>query len=198
VVVVPLVLLGPDIVQEELSGRFGWVDYLYWPTVVVLSIAFLTTLYHLSVPVRTPWRYDLPGAVFTLTAWIGLSYVLRWVLENSVNTSSIYGPLSAPIAVLIWLYILSITVLIGAALNAAFDRVYPDTETTRARLELVRRLRERVAQARIREAGLEAEPESVELDGVLMDDEIAERTRRVLEDARQRRSRDRKPGAPQS
>lgn len=197
VVVVPLVLLGPDIVQAELSGRFGWVDYLYWPTVVVLSIAFLTTLYHLSVPVRTPWRYDLPGAVFTLVAWIGLSYLLRWVLENSVNTTSIYGPLSAPIAVLIWLYILSITVLIGAALNAAFDRVYPDSETARARLELVRRLRERVAQARLRDAGAD-EVDSKQLDGVLMDDEIAERTQRVLEDVQQREGRGRKPRAPRS
>jgi membrane protein len=198
VVVVPLVLLGPDLVQNELAGRLGWVQSLYWPTVVVLSIAFLTTLYHLSVPVRTPWRYDLPGAVFTLVAWIALSYLLRWVLENSVNTTSIYGPLSAPIAVLIWLYILSIVVLIGAALNAAFDRVYPDSATTRARLELVRRLREAVAQRRLREAGVEDEVDAKDLDGALMDDEIAERTKRVLEDARQRRSHDGKPGAPPS
>jgi membrane protein len=198
VVVVPLVLLGPDLVQEELSGQLGWVEGLYWPTVIVLSIAFLTTLYHLSVPVRTPWRYDLPGAVFTLLAWIGLSYLLRWVLENSVNTTSIYGPLSAPIAVLIWLYILSIIVLIGAALNAAFDRVYPDSATARARLELVSRLRERVAQGRLRDAGIDDKINSKELDGVLMDDEIAERTQRVLEDARQRRIRGGKPGAPPS
>jgi membrane protein len=195
VVVVPLVLLGPEIVQGELSGRFAWVDYLYWPTVVVLTIAFLTTLYHLSVPVRTPWRYDLPGAIFTLIAWIALSYLLRWVLEHSVNTTSIYGPLSAPIAVLIWLYILSIVVLIGAALNAAFDRVYPDSATARARLELVRRLRGRVAQRRLRDAGIEDEIDAKDLDGALMDDEIAERTKRVLEDARQRRSRGGKPGA---
>ena len=198
VVVVPLVLLGPDLVQQELSGRFDWVEALYWPTVIVLSIAFLTSLYHLSVPVRTPWRYDLPGAVFTLIAWIGLSYVLRVVLENSVNTSSIYGPLSAPIVVLIWLYILSITVLIGAALNAAFDQVYPDSETARARVELVRRLRERVAQARLRETGLDEELETKDIDGALMDDEIAERTKRVIEDARQREERDRKPGARRS
>jgi membrane protein len=196
VVVVPLVLLGPEIVQAELSGGLDWVESLYWPTVIVLSIAFLTSLYHLSVPVRTPWRYDLPGAVFTLIAWIGLSYVLRWVLENSVNTSSIYGPLSAPIAVLIWLYILSITVLIGAALNAAFDQIYPGSETARARVELVRRLRERVAQARLRDAGMNEE--SKDLDGALMDDEIAERTQRVLEDAKQRDEHDRKPGAQRS
>ena len=45
---------------------------------------------------------------------------------------------------LLWLYLLSIAVLIGAAVNAAFDAVFPQKATTRARLELVQRLRERM------------------------------------------------------
>jgi membrane protein len=59
--------------------------------------------------------------------------------------------LAAPIAVLIWLYLVSIAVLVGAALNAAFDTVFPQQQTTRARLELVTRLRNR----RSREPGAE-------------------------------------------
>jgi membrane protein len=42
-------------------------------------------------------------------------------------------------------------VLVGAALNAAFDTVFPQQQTTRARLELVTRLRNR----RSRESGPE-------------------------------------------
>ena len=38
-----------------------FVNQLYWPTVLVLCICFLATLYHVSVPVRTRWRYNLPG-----------------------------------------------------------------------------------------------------------------------------------------
>jgi len=67
--------------------------------------------------------------------------VLRWVLVGTAQGStSIYGPLAAPIAVLLWLYILSIAVLIGAALNAAFDQLWPLKELTSARSELGRRL----------------------------------------------------------
>jgi membrane protein len=47
--------------------------------------------------------------------------------------------------VLLWLYLLALAVLIGAAVNAAFDTVYPQKSTTRARLELVQRLRERIS-----------------------------------------------------
>jgi membrane protein len=46
--------------------------------------------------------------------------------------------------VLLWLYLLSLAVLIGAAVNAAFDTVFPQKATTSARLELVQRLRERM------------------------------------------------------
>jgi membrane protein len=67
--------------------------------------------------------------------------VLRWVLVGTAQGStSIYGPLAAPIAVLIWLYILSIAVLIGAALNAAFDQIWPQKEIASARSELLSRL----------------------------------------------------------
>ena len=48
--------------------------------------------------------------------------------------TSIYGPLAAPIAVLLWLYLTALVVLIGAALNAAFDQVWPESSTAGARL----------------------------------------------------------------
>jgi membrane protein len=58
--------------------------------------------------------------------WIGGSALLRLTLELSTGrSSSIYGPLAAPIAVLIWLYVISIATLIGAAFNAAVDKVWP-------------------------------------------------------------------------
>ena len=74
------------------------------------------------------------------------SYVLRWVLTvTAAESRSIYGPLAAPIAVLLWLYLLALAVLIGAAVNAAFDTVFPQKSTTRARLELMQRLRGRIS-----------------------------------------------------
>jgi membrane protein len=77
------------------------------------------------VPVRTRWRFNLPGAVLALVMWILGSYVLRWVLTATATDSrSVYGPLAAPIAVLLWLYVVAIAVLIGAAVNAAFDKIF--------------------------------------------------------------------------
>ncbi len=141
----PLVVAGPSLIRDWLPPRFEFVMSFYWPIVILLCICFLATLYHVSVPVRTNWAFNLPGATFSLVAWIAGSFVLRWVLTvTAAESKSIYGPLAAPIAVLLWLYLLAIAVLIGAAVNAAFDTVFPQGTTTKARYELVQRLRQAI------------------------------------------------------
>jgi membrane protein len=125
VAAIPLMLAGPRLVDDALSARFDFLLHFYWPVVGVICICFLATLYHVSVPVRTRWRFNLPGAVFSLVAWIVGSYLLRWVLTvTAAGSRSIYGPLAAPIAVLLWLYVVALAVLIGAAVNAAFDKIF--------------------------------------------------------------------------
>ncbi|MGZ8743788.1 MAG: YihY/virulence factor BrkB family protein [Nocardioides sp.] len=151
VVTIPLVVAGPRLVNRVVPPQADFLNELYWPTVIALCICFLATLYHVSVPVRTSWRYNIPGAVLTMVIWILGSYLLRWVLTATAGEStSIYGPLAAPIVVLLWLYLLSIAVLIGAAVNAAFDRVWPESETSRARMETVRKLRLKAMIPRLR------------------------------------------------
>jgi membrane protein len=120
----PLLLAGPRLVDHALRNRFDFLLHFYWPIVGVICICFLATLYHVSVPVRSRWRFNLPGAVFSLVMWIVGSYLLRWVLTvTATDSRSIYGPLAAPIAVLLWLYLVAIAVLIGAAVNASFDKI---------------------------------------------------------------------------
>ncbi len=123
VLVIPLVLAGPALVESLLPERLGFLHVVYWPAVVVLSTAFLTTLYHLAVPSRNPWRHDFTGAVVAMLLWVGGSYLLRWTLSHAIGSTSIYGPLAAPIAVLLWLYVIVISLLIGAAFSSTFHRL---------------------------------------------------------------------------
>jgi len=69
--------------------------------------------------------------VLSLLIWIAGSWVLRKALSLSTDSPSIYGPLAAPIALLLWLYVVSLAVLIGAAFNSAIDRIrHPQAEPT--------------------------------------------------------------------
>lgn len=121
VVLLPLVLAGPGLVDQVLPDRLSVLGRLYWPVVLLGTVAVLATLFHLAVPVRQRWRRDLPGAALTLLLWLGGSALLRFVLGRFVDTTSIYGPLAAPIAVLLWLYLISLALLVGAAFNASLN-----------------------------------------------------------------------------
>jgi membrane protein len=119
VITIPLVVAGPTLVDQALPPRLDFLNNFYWPTVLVLSVIFLATLYHVSIPVRGSWKWQLPGAALTMVIWGGGSLALRWVLDTTASSStSIYGPLAAPIAIMLWLYLLAIAILIGAAFNA--------------------------------------------------------------------------------
>ncbi|MGW1652091.1 YihY/virulence factor BrkB family protein [Streptomyces atratus] len=132
-VVLPLLVVGPDRVVEFIPWGTELISVLYWPLVILLSIAFLTTLYHVSVPVRSPWIEDVPGALVALAMWVLGSFLLRIYLTSTVEGPTIYGSLAAPIAVLLWIGISAFAVLVGAAVNAAIDRVWPSLATAAAR-----------------------------------------------------------------
>jgi membrane protein len=124
VVLLPLVVAGPELVTRVFPESTTTVHLLYWPVVLGLSVAFLTSLYHLAVPERTPWRENVPGAVLALLIWVGGSFLLRLYLGATVEGPSVYGSLAAPVAVLLWLYITALAVLIGAAVNVEVDRIW--------------------------------------------------------------------------
>nr|WP_237524437.1 YihY/virulence factor BrkB family protein [Streptomyces sp. SID5643] len=159
-VALPLMVAGPDAVVRIVPWSTTVVQVLYWPTVILLSIAFLTTLYHVSVPVRSPWIEDVPGALVALGMWVLGSFLLRIYLTSTVEGPTIYGSLAAPVAVLLWIGVSAFAVLVGAAVNAAIDRVWPAAATAAAR-EANERLRQAQVAEYVARAGAagEADPD---------------------------------------
>jgi membrane protein len=146
-IVMPLMVAGPDAVVGLLPWSAVAVRVLYWPVVLVLSVVFLTTLYHVSVPVRYRWYDDMPGACVALVMWVLGSVLLRVYLTHTVEGPTIYGSLAAPVAVLLWIGISAFAVLVGAAVNAAVDRVWPSIDTAIARQESALALESALAAA---------------------------------------------------
>lgn len=148
-ILLPLVLAGPGVVAALLPHGLAFLRLLYWPIVLVVSVCILASLYHLSSPVRTPWRADLPGGALALLFWLLGSIGLRYFLSRSTNSTSVYGPLAAPIALLLWLYVVALAILVGAGFNAAISEQFPQM-LSRARQRMrVRRIRIRRLRGRV-------------------------------------------------
>jgi membrane protein len=67
------------------------------------------------------WRAILPGAVMATAMWFLTTLAFGWYVTRLANYSEVYGSLGAAIALLFWLYLVSLSVLCGAEFNAQFD-----------------------------------------------------------------------------
>ncbi len=139
IVLLPLLVLGPGQLVDLFPPRehglvHGIVAVAYWPVVIGVSLTLLTTLYHRAVPVRAPWRRALPGAVTAMAIWLVGSVLLREWLTWAFRRTATYGPLSAPVAVLLFLYLTALAILLGAELNTEIERMWPSAQTQVLRL----------------------------------------------------------------
>jgi membrane protein len=111
-------------------------DVVRWPVIAVLLVLWLTTLYHLGAGSRRrlSWRHRLPGAIFTMVAWILVTLGFRLYVELVGGANPLLGALGAAIVSLTWLYLLCMSTLFGAELNAVLaDRRVPEEQPVPAR-----------------------------------------------------------------
>lgn len=130
VVLLPLLVLGPtlltDIVPKgERATAGSIIEGLYYPAVVILLLLGLTTLYGLAPPRRLPWRRGVPGALLGMLVFIGGSEGLRGYISFILTHNHAYGTLAAPVATLLFFYVLALGVLLGAEFNAVIEEDWP-------------------------------------------------------------------------
>jgi len=89
-----------------------------WIIAVLTSIAVIGLVYHHGVPRTQPWHRVLPGSVVATVLWVFVTVLFGWYLRRYANYDVIYGSVGTAIALLIWLYLVSMVVLIGAEFNA--------------------------------------------------------------------------------
>jgi len=106
-----------------LGHEFGPVILLMWTVIrwliaTLTSIAVIALIYHNAVPRTQPWHSVLPGATVATVLWFLATALFGWYLQNYADYSLIYGSLGVAIALLVWMYMISLIILIGAEFNA--------------------------------------------------------------------------------
>ncbi|NLS06759.1 YihY/virulence factor BrkB family protein [Rhizobium sp. P32RR-XVIII] len=125
--VVPAVLsyLWLDRWEEQLA-RFA-----RWPVILASAGAGITLLYHYG-PSREHAKFHWLswGAVFSTLLWLGASMLFSYYLENFANYNATYGTLGALIGFMVWMWISTIIVIVGAMLNAELEHQTAHDSTT--------------------------------------------------------------------
>jgi membrane protein len=115
-----------------------------WAIALLGSVGIIAVIYHLGTDLTThmrehlatllkdpllkgplillrqdwSWRASLPGATVATVLWFVTTLLFGYYVTRFANYSQVYGSLGAAIALLFWLYIIALSVLIGAEFNA--------------------------------------------------------------------------------
>ena len=102
-----------------------------WLIATLTSIAVIALIYHHAVPRTQPWHSVMPGAMLATILWFSTTVGFRAYLQHFGDFATIYGSLGVAMALLVWMYMISLVVLVGAEFNALlFPRAMLGKELT--------------------------------------------------------------------
>jgi membrane protein len=101
-----------------------------WIVALTASIGVIALIYHMGTPMQQSWKRTIPGAVVSTAMWFFTTLLFGWYVTRFANYSQVYGSLGAGIALLFWLYIISLSFLCGAEFNAEFHAHFSLTHST--------------------------------------------------------------------
>lgn len=102
-----------------------------WLIATLTSISVIALIYHNAVPRTQPWHSVIPGATLATVLWFSVTIGFRSYLQHFGDFTTIYGSLGVAMALLVWMYLISLVVLVGAEFNALlFPRAMLGKELT--------------------------------------------------------------------
>ena len=106
----------PPVVETLISwGR--------WLLLALILIWFLGMVYKYAPDKMTPkFRWVLPGALLATFLWLIASWGFSFYVSKFGSYGEMYGSISAVVVMLLWLFITSFIILLGAELNSEIEK----------------------------------------------------------------------------
>jgi len=124
-----LMVLGPQAMnwlamqvglEETVVLLWAW---LRWPLAVLMLVLVVAAVYYLAPDVKQEFRFITPGSILAVVVWIVASLGFGYYAQNFADYNATYGSIGAIIVFLLYLYISSAVLLLGAELNAVIEHL---------------------------------------------------------------------------
>jgi len=124
VALIALVVAPVVLAFFPLGGIAGLIaEALRWTIAVAVLLAGVSMLYRFGPNRGVPHRRAIrPGAVVAVASWAVLSVLFSYYVANFGNYNQVYGSIGAVIAMMVWLWLSSFVILLGAVVNAQVER----------------------------------------------------------------------------
>lgn len=130
------------------------VGWLRWPVLAVMLVGVFALLYRLSPARPKPqWRWLTPGSVLATLLFLAVSGLFSLYVSRFGTYGETYGSVGAVAVLMLWLYLGSLSILLGAEINAEAEReTSVDTTARRSSSERSTRAEARRGEAIARPA----------------------------------------------
>jgi membrane protein len=98
---------------------------VHWVVAVAALLTSLALAYYYSPDVEQEWEWISPGSALAVLALIVVSLGFRLYLAYGSSYSETYGALAGVVVTLLWLYLVALTLLIGAEVNSVIEQASP-------------------------------------------------------------------------
>jgi membrane protein len=115
-----------------MAGWFGlgpvftlvW-NVVHWPIVFCLVALAVAIVYYYAPDAEQDWIWITPGSLVATFLWLVISLAFKFYISHFTSYNATYGAIGGVIVLMLWFYVSSLAVLIGAELNAEIEHASP-------------------------------------------------------------------------
>jgi membrane protein len=116
--------LKVDPLLNPLAGVWEFLSQVARYMLALAAVITLTaTLYYFGPYRRQKWAAVLPGAMLATLLWFGTTLGFGWYVRHMAHYNVMYGSLGTGIALLVWMYLVSLIAILGCEFNAECERL---------------------------------------------------------------------------
>lgn len=98
-----------------------FMNVVRFPLVLVLLTVAIAFVYWAGPNTAQPLKWVTPGALVFTIGWIVATVLFAFYVSNFSSYNATYGALGGVVVLLVWFYLTSVLVLLGAEVNAVLD-----------------------------------------------------------------------------
>lgn len=105
------------------SGVQNLIAWLRWLLLALIVAGFLCLVYRYAPAREKPkYRWVLVGAGLATFLWLIASWGFSFYVSNFGSYGEVYGSISAVVVMMLWMYLTSIIILLGAEVNSETEK----------------------------------------------------------------------------
>ena len=116
--------LSVDPVLNPVAGLWEFISQVMRYLISIAAVITITgTLYYFGPYRKQKWSAVWPGAMLATLLWFATTLGFSWYVNHMAHYNVMYGSLGAGIALLVWMYLVSLIAILGCEFNAECERL---------------------------------------------------------------------------